>query len=954
MSEFLAEAQVLIVPNTAAFAASLKTQLEAAVAAAGPVLVPVAAVGGIAPAETAAIRQQAAGMHLLGAEAQVAASATTSLTRAQTLGVAAAQKLALAQAQVEGSASAAAAAQVSFTRSTAAVAVAEDALAAALRAKNIAIIDAASNSLRLAEAHHAEALGALEAARAEAIHNAALSQTRRAFLAQAAAGAGLRGAVLASTAAFIAATVAAVAVGKSVKAASDLNEEINKTNEVFGESAKTILNWSKTTGHSFGIARVEALKSIGTFGELFRTLGVGTPEAAKLSERLVELSADLASFFNAVPEDALRALQSGLIGQARPLRQFGIFLTEARVKQEALRESGKKSAEALTQQEKILARYNLILQDSKIASGDFARTQDQLANQSRILRANIEDVGGMLGKVLLPGILFTIEGLNDLIDEAKATGKAIGDLAGFVEESSPVQFVIEIIKKFPGGEKDGESFFSGLKAELEVGVGAALIATGVASSELGVGFAIAGAGSVVLAKGLADLHGETNKLKPDVSNLDAAFGKLTLTMNKFGTAFEAAVRAVANAQITKGLEGLEEKQLEIQTGIASGGQSAEAENLRRQVELDKAKVAASGKNTEARKQALRDLKADQDTLAALMAKDASNAKAIAADMERSSNEAQAARDRQFQALADLFSGRQQRNSNAQTRAALTPGLQDDIALNKQLIAALKKEMSVLLARLKTLKVSLGLRNSILAAISKAIFDAQTQAIRLRQQAKQAAEDEASEKLDLRIQLADATGNVKAQIAAHRAKLAAITAELVKLRRQHKKNTVEYLRLKVAQAEEEAAINDLKGQTEKNNNAAQELIFAFLQAQQGFAANLIGNLIPGGATGGLVGGGGAAGPAAGTVGRDVTGERGGVQGAPTPDRGIQGESAKAEARERGVSSGQGSTQISLLRDIKRLLVLLNSRAGHPEAKHQKTTSNATMDGVGGSGGGTGGG
>jgi hypothetical protein len=940
VSEFLAEAQVLIVPNTAAFAATLKTQLEAAVMAAGPVLVPVVAAGGIAPAQIAITKELAAEAQVLGATSQQAAAGTTALTRAQTLGVASAQKLAFAQAEVEGSASAASAAQISFTRSTAAVVAAQNALTAARSAGDATLIATAANTLKLAEAQHTEALTALEAARAQAVHAASLSQARRAFLAQAAAGAGLRGAVLASTAVFIGATVAAVAVGKSIKAASDLNEEINKTNEVFDESAKTILNWSETTGQAIGIARVEALRSIGTFGELFRTLGVGTPQAAELSQTLVELSADLASFFNAVPEDVLRALQSGLVGQARPLRQFGIFLTEARVKQEALAQSGKKSAESLTQQEKILARYNLILRDSAIAQGDFQRTQDQLANQSRILRANIEDLGGKLGSILLPAVLLTIEGLNDFINTVRFAGEEIGDLAQIVADSSPVQFVVEFVKKFQGGGDDGQSFWESIKAEVELGLGAALIGVGVATSEVGIGFALAAPGAVLFSKGMKDMREETEKAIPVVGNLDAVFIGLIQTLGKLKAAFEAA----ALAGFTSLLEGLEVKALEIQTGLTPGGRSAEEENLRQQIELDKGKVAASKKGSDARKEALRELKADQDALAALMAKDAADAKAAASEMERSSREAQDARDRQFQALADAFAGRQQRIHNALTRAALTAGLQDDLNLNKALIAALKKERDVLLARLKALKVSFALRKKILQAINQAIFDAQTDQIRLQQEQEQAQKDAAATKLDLRIRLAEARGDVAGQIKAHRAKLAAIQAELRKLAAQHKKNTVEWLRLKVAEAEEQKAIEELEAQTKTRNNAAREAIFEFLQAQQGFAANLLGNLIPGFATSGLVGGSGGQGGEAAAVPRP-TGERpGGVQGAPTPERGVQGEAAKAEGRERGVSAGQGSTQIQLLRDIKRLLVLLNSRTGHPEAKQQKRTSNAAMDGV----------
>lgn len=207
-------------------------------------------------------------------------------------------------------------------------------------------------------------------------------------------------------------------------AASDLNEEVNKNQVVFGRSSEAILDWSKTTAKAIGVSRTEALRAAGVFGNLFDTVGLGDAQAAQMSQRLVRLAADLASFNNANPSDVLDAIRSGLIGEAEPLRRFGVLLSEARVQQRAMADSGKTTAKSLTDQEKAIARYELILGDTKTAQGDFARTSGGLANQQRILKARLADTRAELGTHFLPVMLKATEAANkffDVLDGNQAT-----------------------------------------------------------------------------------------------------------------------------------------------------------------------------------------------------------------------------------------------------------------------------------------------------------------------------------------------------------------------------------------------------------------------------------------------------------------------------------------------------------------------------------------------------
>jgi hypothetical protein len=199
-----------------------------------------------------------------------------------------------------------------------------------------------------------------------------------------------------------------------VGAASDLNESVNKTKVVFGDQAQGVMDWAKTTADSFGISEQAALESASTMGNLFDAMGLIPTVGADMSMTLVELAADLASFNNADPSDVLQAMQSGLTGQIRPLRQYGIEISDAALQQEALAEGIDKSTSEMTMAEKVQLRYALILKQTGNAQGDFARTSDDLANMQRRLNAQWQDLQAQLGKALLPTVLSLVSALNDL------------------------------------------------------------------------------------------------------------------------------------------------------------------------------------------------------------------------------------------------------------------------------------------------------------------------------------------------------------------------------------------------------------------------------------------------------------------------------------------------------------------------------------------------------------
>lgn len=201
----------------------------------------------------------------------------------------------------------------------------------------------------------------------------------------------------------------------SINAASNLNETISKTGELFGATTDQVVEWSKTAGDSFGQSQQQALDAAASFAIFGKSAGLGGQDLVKFSTDFTALASDLASFNNTTPEEAIQAIGAALRGENEPIRRYGVLLDEASLKQAALSQGIIKSTkEALTPQQKVLAAQAEIYRQTTAAQGDFARTSDGLANQQRILAANFEDVKVKLGQELLPTVLNVVSGLNKI------------------------------------------------------------------------------------------------------------------------------------------------------------------------------------------------------------------------------------------------------------------------------------------------------------------------------------------------------------------------------------------------------------------------------------------------------------------------------------------------------------------------------------------------------------
>ena len=191
-------------------------------------------------------------------------------------------------------------------------------------------------------------------------------------------------------------------MGDAITASSSMAEALSKNVVVFGRSSDGVLDFAKNAALAMGMSTKAALDGASGFGYLFRSLGIAETKSADMSQSLVKLAADLGSINNTSVEDAMAALQSGLIGQAEPMRKLGILIDVAAVKQEALNMGLITGQQELDANSKALATYSLIMKQSALAQDDFKNTAGGLANQLKIQGAIWDNLKVTIGDALLP------------------------------------------------------------------------------------------------------------------------------------------------------------------------------------------------------------------------------------------------------------------------------------------------------------------------------------------------------------------------------------------------------------------------------------------------------------------------------------------------------------------------------------------------------------------------
>lgn len=221
---------------------------------------------------------------------------------------------------------------------------------------------------------------------------------------------------------------------QAIELGSDAAEVQNVVDVAFGDMAYMVEDFADTAITSFGMSELAAKRTASTYMAMASNMGLSQAEAAEMSLTLTGLTGDVASFYNISQELADIKLKSVFTGETETLKDLGIVMTQANLEAYALSQGISKSISEMSQAELVTLRYNFVLDQLSLASGDFIRTQDSWANQTRILSMQWEQFMSIIGQALIQVLLPVVQVLNRivaaLIDMANAFNAAITAIFG--------------------------------------------------------------------------------------------------------------------------------------------------------------------------------------------------------------------------------------------------------------------------------------------------------------------------------------------------------------------------------------------------------------------------------------------------------------------------------------------------------------------------------------------
>lgn len=212
--------------------------------------------------------------------------------------------------------------------------------------------------------------------------------------------------------------------------ASDLEEVQNVVDVSFGSMADQVEAFANTAVRSYGMSALTAKRMASTFMAMSNGMDIAQEAGKNMSLQLTALAGDMASFYNVGQDIAQTALNSIFTGETESLKKFGIVLTETNLEAFALSQGIKKSYQAMSQAEKVALRYNYVLNATKNAQGDFARTSGSWANQIRLLKEQWTQFLGILGSGLIKILSPMVKALNQMLASLISIGNAITKVFG--------------------------------------------------------------------------------------------------------------------------------------------------------------------------------------------------------------------------------------------------------------------------------------------------------------------------------------------------------------------------------------------------------------------------------------------------------------------------------------------------------------------------------------------
>ncbi len=246
---------------------------------------------------------------------------------------------------------------------------------------------------------------------------------------------------------------------------SDLEEVENVVDTAFPSMEARVDSFASSCIESFGMSTKVAKQYLGTFGAMSKSFGFTEEQAFSMSSALTGLAGDVASFYNISTDLAYTKLKSVFSGETETLKDLGVVMTQAALDQYALANGYGKTTAKMTEQEKVALRFAFVQEQLSIASGDFIKTQNSWANQTRILKLRFDELKGTIGSGLIAALSPVLQIINAVLARINSLANAIKSLFSVGKKgSSTSKAVGEIASESSNAESAASGAGKALKS----------------------------------------------------------------------------------------------------------------------------------------------------------------------------------------------------------------------------------------------------------------------------------------------------------------------------------------------------------------------------------------------------------------------------------------------------------------------------------------------------------
>lgn len=200
-----------------------------------------------------------------------------------------------------------------------------------------------------------------------------------------------------------------------IEVGSNVTEVQNVVDTAFRDLSHQADLWASNAMTNFGLSELSAKKYMGVFGQMSNAMGITGQAALDMAEDVTGLTGDVASFYNLSTDEAYTKLKSIWTGETETLKDLGVVMTQTNLDQYALNNGFGKTTAKMTEQEKVMLQYQYVTSALSNATGDFVKTQDSWANQTRILSLRFEQLKASLGKGFIALFTPILRGLNTVL-----------------------------------------------------------------------------------------------------------------------------------------------------------------------------------------------------------------------------------------------------------------------------------------------------------------------------------------------------------------------------------------------------------------------------------------------------------------------------------------------------------------------------------------------------------